>query len=115
MFAVAALMVSFPSPSIAAFKSGNQLVDDCTADPRSSTHFQSDAYCIGFVVGVVDDETMIGDILKRPIICLRPSVTAGQLRDVVIAYLQRHPEKRDYTAASLVMSAVLDAFPCPAK
>ena len=41
-------------------------------------------------------------------------VALGQLTDVVIKYLRDHPEERHLHGAVLVITAVSDAFPCPA-
>jgi hypothetical protein len=108
-------MLAFSTPSLAAFKNGNDLMQACTPDENDKVHFLDDAYCLGFIAGAVDDETMMQDLQKRFAFCLRPGVTVGQIKDVVVVLLQQHPEKRDYSAASLIAEAMIGAFPCSNK
>ena len=39
-------------------------------------------------------------------------VTYRQLRDVIIAYLQNHPEVRHEDSAPLVIAALTEIWPC---
>lgn len=100
-----------PSPANATFKDGNALYSDCTAKPNSSTYYQSDAYCMGYILGVTDTLTTMRIINKRNS-CIPENVTAGQIRDIVLQYLQRTPEKRHLPADYLVLSAINSAFNC---
>ncbi len=44
--------------------------------------------------------------------CQTKGVTKSQVRDVLMAYLQAHPEQRHYSAASLAAKAFENAFAC---
>lgn len=48
-------------------------------------------------------------------ICTPDGVTATQKKDIVVRYLQVHPEERHYNAASTVWAAFKVAFPCAKK
>jgi hypothetical protein len=45
-------------------------------------------------------------------ICMDVGVTSGQLRDVVIRYLEQHPEIRHHAGEELVETALFEAFHC---
>jgi hypothetical protein len=49
---------------------------------------------------------------KNAKICYGSNVTIGQIRDVVVYYIRRHPEKRDQSAMVLVGYASAEAWPC---
>ena len=72
---------------------------------------QSVWLCTGYVVGAADaDIVLLGG---KGLLCVRPTVTPQQLKDIVIAYLTRHPETRDSPASLLVDAALIIAFTCP--
>jgi Rap1a immunity proteins len=48
-------------------------------------------------------------------LCVRDGFTAGQLKNVVVAYGEVHPEVLDFGAELLVSYAIQNAFPCPKK
>ena len=45
-------------------------------------------------------------------VCFGKGVRAVQIRDVAIQYLASHPQERHYDAASSVLKALQQAFPC---
>jgi hypothetical protein len=44
--------------------------------------------------------------------CPGEGVTQEQIADVVIKWLDKHPEKRNLPAPYLIMKALNEAFPC---
>ena len=105
-----------------AFETGESLLNECR---------QSDgAHCIAYIFGVVDtmavnvhDPSVKIDPKRRDIPIARYShsywacpperVTGGQLRDIVVRFLQDNPGEWRRTAARLVARALSEAFPCP--
>lgn len=93
---------------------GNDLQGYCT-DARPG----ADGFCFGYIIGAIDGlisgvrHTGTGatpaDVLG---ICIPNGVTKGQIRDVVLAFLTDHPEKRHEVAPVLVRGALAAAFPC---
>ena len=86
----------------AAFVTGNDLYSWCKDE--NATYL--DGACLGFIEGRWDLAGGLG------LICGEKGVTGRQVRDVVFRYLQIKPEIRHQPAASLVLQAVHDAFPC---
>lgn len=107
--ATSAVITAYPAN--ATFKDGNALYSDCSAKPNDSTYYQSDAYCLGYILGVTDTLATMRIMNKRNH-CIPENVTAGQIRDIVLQYLQRTPEKRHLPADFLVLSAINLAFNC---
>lgn len=88
----------------AAFMSGNKLLSFIdSAKPEQNT------LALGYVIGIADGFDRAGGI------CTPPDATAGQLRDVVAAYLRAYPERRHIEAAASVVVALTAAFGCDPK
>ena len=106
--AVVAICVMFAAPVQAteerawlSFETGNQLYTDCQTKPPN--------YCMGYIMGVIDS------LIVFDYFCLPERATQGQLRDVVVKYLDEHPAERHQRGDGLVLTAIKMAFPCPAK
>ncbi|MEN3976444.1 Rap1a/Tai family immunity protein [Emcibacter sp. SYSU 3D8] len=70
--------------------------------------------CASYITGVADTLFMNGGTtVTGGRNCLPNGVTIFQIKDVVKAFLTAHPEKRHLAAASLVETALAEAFPCP--
>jgi Rap1a immunity proteins len=84
-----------------AFRSGNDLYYKCI-DQEGDIFGQG--YCAGYMVGAADAFTYDGTL------CLPPSVTEGQLEELVLTYVRAHPETRRYAGSSIVRRVL--EFPC---
>ena len=66
-------------------------------------------------LGVIDsvENAVTSDLMTR-IFCIPPDdqVTTEQLTDIVIKFLEEHPEDRHLQGAAIVFAAATDAFPC---
>jgi hypothetical protein len=107
----AAAMLLTPSALIAQGRpdTGNTLLTDCKNDDVT----WSDGFCAGTIKGVVAGMYLASTLhsQKAPW-CARDSVTNGQTRDVVVAWLRAHPSERDLPTAIVIARAMKDAFPC---
>jgi hypothetical protein len=95
---------------VPGFHTGKDLYDDClTADQGSYPQ----GSCYGYIAGVVDadQEMQIRGSRLLPL-CLSRAVTLQQAHDVVLKFLIQHPETRNLQAATIVWSALHNAFPC---
>ncbi len=89
-----------PCMASAEFLDGNGLLsrmNDSESIPRM--------VALGYVQGVAD-------VYARVKVCAPQNVTAGQARDVVKQYLELNPERRHYSADSLVVNALAQVWPC---
>ena len=104
---VLALGVSLASPVLAEDDqtSGNYWLHECKKDPKqlaqSSGSFQY-GWCFGVVYG----------LSIHPLICVPNQVPVVQEMDVVLKYLDAHPETRHKSFRLLALEALKEAFPC---
>jgi hypothetical protein len=95
----------------APFMSGNLLHEDFQKDPSTL----GGAAAVMFVIGVHDALEGVQASNRSIDYCLfeKPkNVTGQQVADVVKLFLAQHPEKRQYSAASLVVEALGGVWPC---
>ena len=127
-FALAASLLTMPTVAgqvtqSAEFMSGNELYRKCTTREGSATYYQDDAMCIGYIIGVHDGLVTAGSTvtfmanLTTPLrlACTPPGIEAGQLRDIVVNALRAKPAERNLNAGLLIMSALVEAYPCAAS
>ena len=93
---------------------GAGLLENCTVDAAASGKAERDYHlglCIGFIKGVTNtlSEQRLGEI------CPPYELTNEGLKDVVVAWLRKHPEFLDAPAVGAVVSATTEAYPCGAK
>jgi hypothetical protein len=80
--------------------------------------------CLGYIIGVMDSigyqQFTVLSPDRRPawqfsFICMPNGAETSQTRDVVVKYLEDHPENRTKDAAVLIFSAMLAVWRCPEK
>jgi Ssp1 endopeptidase immunity protein Rap1a len=103
-----ALLCLTALPTEAAFYNGNKLYTECTGSKATDQ-----VSCISYIEGIAD--MVAGLWTPKDTACFSPGINAGQLQDIVVNYLQDHPENRHWPATILVLQALHDAFPCPRK
>jgi len=93
----------------AVFYKGSTLLGLCESDLG-----QAGDICGGYIASIYDAHNAFvawNDPSKRQW-CIGSATTIGELRRVVIKYMQAHPENLHQTASSLVANAFIQAFPC---
>ena len=100
----------FAHAGVFSFIDGNKLLADIQNKENNYFVFGT---ALGYVVGVAD--RVGSDPRSWSLICPEEHVTQGQMVKVVQKYLEDHPETLHFRAASLVVSALHQAFPCPTK
>ena len=94
------------SLSVKGYYDGNTLLDLCRRD---------DNLCIAYVVGATDGQlsAVVGTGRTRPY-CIPMDSTSGQVKDVVVKFLNDHPEERHLLGSVLIAEALSQAWPsCP--
>jgi Rap1a immunity proteins len=105
LVAVALSSLVIPEADAAAYIDGNKLLDECENVPSEFLK----GTCYGYVVGVQD---AVDGLHWFCVPEGSNGVVAKQLVDVVKVYLRDHPERRHYSASSLVTEALEEKFPC---
>ena len=95
--------------TLVTYLNGNALYADCTEGNAR--------YCTGYIIGIVDAAALFKALAASnkndPIlICTPDDATQGQVRDVVIRWLEENPEQRHLAAPSLVLEAIFEKFTC---
>lgn len=103
---VAVMAALSPTAAYSQWNSGNDLQEYCGGEAGS---FVS-GICSGYIIGTLD--TVEGLLEDKKLACVPPGVTKGQVRDIVIKYIEQHPEYRHFVGMNLVVLAVGSAFPC---
>lgn len=86
-------------------ETGSGLLDICSATDASGR----DWMCYGYILGVA---AMLRDLGS---VCFPPGVTHAQMRDVVVAGLQAHPEENGQRPEMLITKYLVAAYPCSAS
>ena len=50
-----------------------------------------------------------------PAACIPDALTVGEVRNIVVRYMEEHPEELHYASIALVNNALEEAFPCKAQ
>lgn len=98
--AVAGLALT-ASPARAEWMNGSQLHDACTSSAAVDR-----AMCLSYVMGVLDGYRALP---QPPVV--PEDISAGKVRDVVVAYMADHPEVLERQGRTVVKSAITDAWP----
>jgi hypothetical protein len=102
-----ALLMLLPMPARAdvshSFFTAGQVYDNCKLDVNR-------AECRSYVMGIAD--VMGGNVIYGWRACV-PLGTAGEaLLSVAMDYINRHPEERGGSSASVIAKALAQGFPC---
>lgn len=89
------------------FLSGNDILRDCA----STATFVKQARCTGYIEGIADYLEMLRALMGAQQ-CLPPHTEASQVVDAFVAYLRKHPESRQQSAASLGLLAITSTWKC---
>ena len=100
---VALLMV--PAMAHAEFMTGNQL-----HSKLNSTDVSERIQALGYIQGVFDAGQHFRHCAPDNI-----GITAGQIKDIVLKYLNDRPALRNITADLLIIDALKQIWPCPGQ
>ncbi len=107
------LAMSLPAQAI----TGNKILEYCkkkeVTKDSNIVDFQNDASCRGFIVGAVDGMHYFNLYLNlQNKFCFPKGVTSGQIRKVVVKYLEDNPQRLHEYYVPIIFSAMKEAFPC---
>lgn len=92
-----------------SWTSGTNLWTECN---NIQDQFSTGA-CLGYVVAAA--EIADGGYLKGYRTCIPKGTNAGKLEDIVRRYLDKHPEHKGYIGYQIVVTSLVEAFPCPTQ
>lgn len=109
------LLISVPSLGYAI--TGGELLAKCTAPTASSDR----TFCDGYVAGVASGAIIASIAMTKarpelraspPVFCMPASVPQEKLTELAVTFLRRNPASQRYSAASELILAFREAFPC---
>lgn len=115
-FASCAAAITLPGERPDMSASGNNFASEC-GDTLDSQHISTaGATCLTYVIGLHDGIGMFADKGgPTELYCQPDGVTAGQALRLLVKYIKDHPEKSQQATRDLMLTALIEAFPCPAS
>jgi hypothetical protein len=110
--------------SKAQLLTGEQLQTKCSTikrDIEDKTSTWTDGFCLGYISGILDSQSLwdylvhVGKDYPQTHYCLPDEATNSQVVQVVLKFLNDHPERLHEPANTLILEALHNAFPCKAK
>jgi hypothetical protein len=94
-----------------AAATADQLSRTCAEYPSKTN---DSVRCLSYISGVLDAYRTLNKLVppRGRLFCITSSATPQAIIQVVKDDLQRHPEKLSMQAASVVLDAISDTFPC---
>jgi hypothetical protein len=90
----------------------NELLRDCT-EPSLGTF--TSGFCLGYIKGAAEMSRLRQKVPTLPPLCVPDALTVGEVRNIVVSYIEEHPEELHYASIALVHNALEEAFPCEAQ
>lgn len=115
---LAFLLISLSSAASATvyFKVGDDLKASCEGTAAGEENASTAEYllCLGYLQAVVDTDVTFAEWGEYPRhACIPPGVVSSQLRQVFLDWLNaRPPDHLSFGAASLVLTAFSESWPC---
>jgi hypothetical protein len=107
LLAAVVAILAGAGPARAGIDDGNSLYRYCNATIGAFV-----MYCFGYVDSVVNDMRLYGNVAGFEA-CLPAYFSDDRGRDVIVAFLERHPRDRRSGATVRIARALTDAYPCP--
>lgn len=99
-----------PAPAYAYFDTGNDLYTNCSSEPTDAKSTFNVGLCFGYIRGIADNMNLATDIRSSPT-CIPGGADTRQIKDVVMKYMDDHPDRRDMPAVMIVTLALVSAWP----
>lgn len=73
---------------------------------------ESGSFCFAYIAGVFDSVRAYEAWLNMREFCVPPDVAQSDIRDAVVAYIEKNPNDRLGQGASVVVRALKQRYPC---
>ena len=95
---------------------GDDYFRQCTSTnpngtPQSSTEQDEAVFCVGYIEAAV---TLIV-VMDGLVFCLPTGATTQDLPKATVAFMQAHPDQKQYLFASVMVAAARAQWPCRSK
>jgi hypothetical protein len=86
------------------FNTAMELYQACVEPESSSTYYQSQAYCMGYIAGAWDSARVI--VSDLGIECRRVTYTLGQIKMIFVKSIREHPENAHKSASRYIQDLI---------
>lgn len=109
----AALMSALPGPALATdgFANGHDLNEWCSHMDLDDLNW---GLCVGSITAghdVIMTYQNFADV--RQVVCTTEETSRGDVVFAVVEYMKENPSELEYSLGDVVLSALVDKFPCP--
>ena len=112
-----------PEVMISIYMTGEQLTQVCRSflmtrrtGRGTSQEWYDAATCYGYVIGVVDEATILPDegldLFASLAICVPKSLNGNTLTELVATFADQNPAARVGSGYAVIMRALMRSFPC---
>ena len=115
LIALAISVATLSQPASTAERiDGHQLLEQCEKLGEGPANNYYAGTCAGYIMGVIDSHNGAAGTEKmpEPYFCIPGDVSRGQLIDIVLKYVEAHPERRHFGGATLIWIALVFEYPC---
>ena len=89
------------------------LLDICTVEPSHESHWEAQAYCLGYLRGGYDfHQALASGPEYEPITCPTEDVSLRDAVDVFVAYVRANPDRLAARPMDTVFRAISGRWPC---
>jgi hypothetical protein len=96
--------------------SAREILPGCRALQNSARYEEpAEIFMKGYCIGILEGVAAVGTLGANRVICMPDKVTNEQLVDVVVRYIETHPERGHVNFTLTALFAMVLAWPCPHK
>ncbi len=88
---------------------GSNLLEACSAEKGEPYFDQNSAYCLGYIVASTGHLGSLGHSCHSS---KNPSASLGEIKNVIIDYVENHPKTKKLDAHEVVFQALTKTYPC---
>jgi len=116
--ALVAAILLFATGSSWAFDTGNEFLKECEPGTKKAFTQLSDqeqlwgSACANYIRGFVGGVRVAEAATATKMICSPPGVEVLQAMRISVQWMSEHTEQLEKSAAQLIFTSLVDAFPC---
>ncbi|HEY9163341.1 MAG TPA: Rap1a/Tai family immunity protein [Magnetovibrio sp.] len=99
-----------PAQATDGFSGGNDLKGWCDNMDADDIHW---GLCVGSITAAHDMVMTYQEAGVQTVVCTTRDHTRGDVVQAVIDYLNENPDELDYSLGDVVLSALVEKYPCP--
>lgn len=106
---IALALAPVPAQATDGFSSGHDLKGWCDNMEADDIHW---GLCVGSITAAHDVVMSYQAVGVQTIVCTTMDHSRGDVVEAVIEYLQEYPDELDFSLGDVVLSALVERFPC---